>query len=48
MVKTEVITTRVTAADKAALIKLAAKERRTLAGLINRLMAEEMEKGAKA
>jgi hypothetical protein len=48
MAKTEFINTRVTPEDKAKLAKLAAKDNRTLAGLISKLMADELARGAKA
>jgi hypothetical protein len=48
MAKTAFINTRVSPEDKAKLVKLAAKDNRTLAGLISKLLAEEMARGAKA
>jgi hypothetical protein len=39
---------RLTPEDKAALVKRAAKDNRTLAGLINKLMVDELARGAKA
>jgi hypothetical protein len=46
MAKTEFIVTRVTPEDKAAIVKLAADSHRTVANLINKLLADEMEKVA--
>jgi hypothetical protein len=48
MAKTEFIVTRVTPEDKAAIVKLAADSHRTVANLINKLLADEMARGAKA
>jgi hypothetical protein len=48
MSRTTTVSIRVTPEDKAALAKRAAKDNRTLAGLINKLMADELARGAKA